>query len=94
MPSGNVTADGGELALQAEPASVPYAAALSACRSALSAALLPAGSNGSVFEDVDNPINLFVPRYVALQGPCGQPTTVWQRSAAAGPQAETQLQAP
>lgn len=62
MPSGNVAAADGALTLEAEPAPVAYADALSACRSALSASLLPAGANGSVFENVDNPINLYVPR--------------------------------
>ncbi|KAL4429193.1 hypothetical protein ABPG77_010172 [Micractinium sp. CCAP 211/92] len=63
MPAGSVSEVAGDLALEAGNSSVPYAAALSACRSALSSALVPAGSDASVFEDVDNPINLYVPRF-------------------------------
>ncbi|KAL4443398.1 hypothetical protein ABPG75_011135 [Micractinium tetrahymenae] len=63
MPAGNVSVVDGQLELEAEPAPVPYADALSACRKALSATLLPADSDGSVFVDVQNPINLFVPRF-------------------------------
>lgn len=62
MPAGSVSEVDGDLAVEAGNASVPYAAALSACRSALSSALVPAGSDASVYENVDNPINLYVPR--------------------------------